>query len=140
MNLADDAVLCDLMVKAGFKKVFLGIETPMAESLAECGKQQNRKRDMGESVRILQRAGLEVMGGFIVGFDSDPRDIFRRQFEFIQQSGVVTAMVGLLNALPQTRRPSCTGGWRARAAFSPRPAATIPTPRSTSSRVWIASS
>lgn len=102
MNLADDAALCELMMKAGFKKVFLGIETPMAESLAECGKQQNRKRDMAESVRILQRAGLEVMGGFIVGFDSDPRDIFNRQFEFIQQTGVVTAMVGLLNALPQT--------------------------------------
>ena len=102
MNLADDPVLCELMVRAGCTKVFLGIQTPMAESLAECGKQQNRKRDMGESVRILQRAGLEVMGGFIVGFDSDPRDIFRRQFEFIQQSGVVTAMVGLLNALPQT--------------------------------------
>ncbi|MDD5177522.1 MAG: B12-binding domain-containing radical SAM protein [Sterolibacterium sp.] len=102
MNLADDATLCELMVKAGFKKVFLGIETPSVESLAECGKQQNRKRDLGESVRILQRAGLEVMGGFIVGFDNDPRDIFRRQFEFIQQTGLVTAMVGLLTALPQT--------------------------------------
>ncbi len=102
MNLADDPVLCELMVKAGFKKVFLGIETPSAEGLEECGKQQNRRRDLGDSVRILQRAGLEVMGGFIVGFDSDPQDIFRRQFEFIQQSGVVTAMVGLLTALPQT--------------------------------------
>jgi len=102
MNLADDPALCELMVKAGFKKVFLGIETPSAEGLEECGKQQNRRRDLGDSVRILQRAGLEVMGGFIVGFDSDPQDIFRRQFEFIQQSGVVTAMVGLLTALPQT--------------------------------------
>ena len=95
-------LLRELMVKAGFKKVFLGIETPSAEGLEECGKQQNRRRDLGDSVRILQRAGLEVMGGFIVGFDSDPQDIFRRQFEFIQQSGVVTAMVGLLTALPQT--------------------------------------
>ena len=102
MNLADDPALCELMVKAGFKKVFLGIETPSAEGLEECGKQQNRKRDLGDSVRILQRAGLEVMGGFIIGFDSDPQDIFRRQFEFIQQSGVVTAMVGLLTALPET--------------------------------------
>ena len=102
MNLADDPALCDLMVKAGFKKVFLGIETPCAEGLEECGKQQNRNRDLGDSVRSLQQAGLEVMGGFIVGFDSDPKDIFRRQFEFIQQSGVVTAMVGLLTALPQT--------------------------------------
>ena len=102
MNLADDPALCELMVKAGFKKVFLGIETPSAAGLEECGKQQNRKRDLGDSVRAIQSAGLEVMGGFIVGFDSDPQDIFRRQFEFIQQSGVVTAMVGLLTALPQT--------------------------------------
>ena len=102
VNLADDGELCGLMVQAGFKKVFLGIETPSAEGLEECGKQQNRKRDLGEAVRTLQRAGMEVMGGFIVGFDSDPRDIFRRQFEFIQQTGVVTAMVGLLSALPQT--------------------------------------
>ena len=102
VNLADDADLCELMAQAGFKKVFLGIETPSAEGLEECHKQQNRKRDLGEAVRTIQRAGMEVMGGFIVGFDSDPRDIFRRQFEFIQQSGVVTAMVGLLSALPQT--------------------------------------
>ncbi len=102
VNLADDAELCRLMVQAGFKKVFLGIETPSAAGLEECHKQQNRKRDLGEAVRTLQRAGMEVMGGFIVGFDSDPRDIFRRQFEFIQRSGVVTAMVGLLSALPQT--------------------------------------
>ena len=102
VNLADDAELCELMVQAGFKKVFLGLETPSLESLKECRKVQNSKRNLGDSVRVLQRAGMEVMGGFIVGFDSDPRDIFRRQFEFIQQSGVVTAMVGLLTALPQT--------------------------------------
>jgi radical SAM superfamily enzyme YgiQ (UPF0313 family) len=103
INLADDAELCELMVEAGFKKVFLGIETPSLEGLEECGKVQNRKRDLAGSVLILQQAGLEVMGGFIVGFDSDPKDIFTRQFEFIQRSGVVTAMVGLLTALPETR-------------------------------------
>ncbi|HVL58578.1 MAG TPA: B12-binding domain-containing radical SAM protein, partial [Burkholderiaceae bacterium] len=102
INLADDAELCELMVEAGFKKVFLGIETPSLQGLQECGKVQNRKRDLAASVRTLQRAGLEVMGGFIVGFDSDPQDIFARQFEFIQRSGVVTAMVGLLTALPET--------------------------------------
>jgi radical SAM superfamily enzyme YgiQ (UPF0313 family) len=102
VNLADDPELLDLMVRAGFKKVFLGLETPSLESLAECGKRQNCARDLREATRILQGAGLEVMGGFIVGFDSDGEDIFQRQFEFIQRSGVVTAMVGLLNALPQT--------------------------------------
>ena len=103
VNLADDAELCGLMVRAGFTKVFLGIETPSAEALQECHKIQNRGRDLVETVQTLQRASLKVMGGFIVGFDSDKSDIFKRQFEFIQQSGVVTAMVGLLNALPQTK-------------------------------------
>jgi radical SAM superfamily enzyme YgiQ (UPF0313 family) len=102
VNLADDPELCGLMAQAGFTKVFLGLETPSPEGLEECSKAQNRKRDLGDTVRTLQRFGMEVMGGFIVGFDSDPRDIFRRQFEFIQRSGVVTAMVGLLSALPQT--------------------------------------
>jgi radical SAM superfamily enzyme YgiQ (UPF0313 family) len=102
VNLADNGELCELMVEAGFKKVFLGIETPSDSGLEECGKTQNRKRDLADAVRTLQRAGLEVMGGFIVGFDSDPPDIFARQFEFIQRIGVVTAMVGLLTALPQT--------------------------------------
>ena len=103
VNLADDAELCELMVRAGFKRVFVGLETPSAESLQECHKVQNKGRDLVETVRTLQRAGLEVMGGFIVGFDSDRQDIFKQQFDFIQRSGVVTAMVGLLSALPQTR-------------------------------------
>lgn len=103
VNLADEPELLDLMVRAGFKKVFVGLETPVAESLEECRKVQNRKRDLVDVVRTLQRAGLEVMGGFIIGFDNDPRDVFRQQFEFVQKAGVVTAMVGLLSALPQTR-------------------------------------
>jgi radical SAM superfamily enzyme YgiQ (UPF0313 family) len=103
VNLADQDDLLDLMVRSGFKKVFLGLETPVPESLKECHKVQNVKRDLVDAVRVIQGAGLEVMGGFIVGFDNDPLDIFRRQFEFIQRAGVVTAMVGLLTALPQTR-------------------------------------
>jgi len=102
LNLADHVELCEQMVEAGFKKVFLGIETPSVSGLEECGKTQNSRRDLADAVRTLQRTGLEVMGGFIVGFDSDPSDIFARQFEFIQRTGVVTAMVGLLTALPQT--------------------------------------
>jgi radical SAM superfamily enzyme YgiQ (UPF0313 family) len=103
VNLADDPEMCELMVKAGFKRVFVGIETPSTESLEECHKSHNQKRDLVETVKVLQRAGLEVMGGFIVGFDNDKYDIFARQFDLIQRSGVAAAMVGLLNALPQTR-------------------------------------
>jgi len=102
VNLADHEDLCELMVATGFKKVFLGIETPSASGIDECGKTQNSRRDLAETVRTLQRSGLEVMGGFIIGFDTDPPDIFARQYEFIQRTGVVTAMVGLLTALPQT--------------------------------------
>jgi radical SAM superfamily enzyme YgiQ (UPF0313 family) len=88
VNLADDPELCALMVQAGFRKVFVGIETPSVEALEECHKLQNRNRDLVASVQALQRAGLEVMGGFIVGFDSDRSDVFKRQFDFIQRSGV----------------------------------------------------
>jgi radical SAM superfamily enzyme YgiQ (UPF0313 family) len=103
VNLADDPKLLELMVRAGFKKVFLGIETSNPASLEECHKLQNTQRDMAISIRTIQHAGLEVMGGFIVGFDNDPPSVFDQQFEFIQQTGIVTAMVGLLTALPQTR-------------------------------------
>ncbi len=103
INLADDAELRTLMVAAGFRKVFVGIETPSAAALEECRKLQNTGRDLVAAVHTLQASGLEVMGGFIVGFDSDTGDIFKQQFELIQHSGVATAMVGLLTALPQTR-------------------------------------
>jgi radical SAM superfamily enzyme YgiQ (UPF0313 family) len=103
INLAQDPELLELMAAAGFRKVFIGIETPALASLTECHKLQNTRGDLLTAVRAIQRAGLEVMGGFIVGFDSDPLDIFARQFEFIQRSGVATAMVGLLTALPETR-------------------------------------
>ncbi len=103
VNLAEDQELLDLMVAAGFRKVFVGIETPSLPGLAECQKLHNMRGDLLDAIRTIQQAGIEVMGGFIVGFDSDPLDIFTRQFEFIQRAGVVTAMVGLLTALPQTR-------------------------------------
>jgi len=103
INLADDAELMRLMTAAGFDTVFIGIETPDAASLIECNKKQNQRRDLVADVKRIQRAGLQVQGGFIVGFDSDAPNIFQRQVEFIQQSGIVTAMVGLLNALPDTK-------------------------------------
>lgn len=98
INLADDPELMRMMVEAGFTSVFVGIETPAEESLAECHKGQNLRRNLVESVRRLQQFGLQVMGGFIVGFDSDRPNIFQQQLEFIQKSGIVTAMVGLLQA------------------------------------------
>ena len=103
IDLADDLQLMELMVRAGFEEVFIGIETPYEESHAESGKVQNRNRDLLASVKSIQRAGLQVHGGFIVGFDSDPPSIFDRQILFIQESGIVTAMVGLLSAIRGTR-------------------------------------
>ncbi|MCL0052971.1 B12-binding domain-containing radical SAM protein [Dehalococcoidales bacterium] len=103
INLADDEELMQLMVKAGFTTVFIGIETPDEESLSECNKLINKNRDLVASVRKIQNHGLEVLGGFIVGFDSDPISIFKSQISFIQKSGIVTAMVGLLQAPKGTR-------------------------------------
>ncbi len=103
INLADDPELMDMMVEAGFNTVFIGIETPDEDSLAECNKKQNRNRDLVKDVKRIQGAGLQVQGGFIVGFDSDTPSIFQRQIDFIQRSGIVTAMVGLLQAPPGTR-------------------------------------
>lgn len=103
LNVADDPELLRLMVEAGFKKIFVGIETPQEEGLIECAKTQNTQRDLLASVKTIQKAGIEVMGGFILGFDSDKPNIFERQIKFIQEAGVVTAMVGLLQALPGTQ-------------------------------------
>ncbi len=98
INLADDPVLLKLIVQAGFDTVFVGIETPNEDSLTECNKKQNVGRDLVESVKLLQRSGLQVQGRFIVGFDNNSPGIFQQQIDFIQKSGIVTAMVGLLQA------------------------------------------
>lgn len=104
INLADDDELLQLMSDAGFDKVFVGIESPNEESLVECNKFANKGRDLMAAVKKLQNYGFEVMGGFIVGFDNDdPASIFKNQIAFIQRSGIVTAMVGILNAPPETR-------------------------------------
>jgi len=103
INLADDEELMRLMIDAGFNRVFIGIETTNEESLTECNKVQNKNRDLVASVKKIQNYGFEVQGGFIIGFDSDPISIFTSQISFIQKSGIVTAMVGLLNAPRGTR-------------------------------------
>lgn len=98
INLSDDDQLIKLMVEAALVSIFIGIETPNDKSLEECGKSHNQKRNLITSVKKLQQHGMIVSGGFIIGFDNDPPDIFEQQINFIQKSGIVNAMVGLLNA------------------------------------------
>ena len=127
--------LMQLMGRAGFNSVFIGIETPDEESLNECNKVQNKNRDLVASVKKIQNHGFEVQGGFIVGFDSDPISIFRSHIKIIQKSGIVTAMVSLLNASRGTRlyhrlekRKTVYYAWVP---------VTILTPQLTSSLKWI---
>lgn len=103
INLADDEELMTLMVETGFNSTFIGIETIEEKSLHECNKIQNKNRDLLQSVKKIQNAGMKVSGGFIVGFDNDTSTVFQRQIDFIQQSGIVSAMVGLLNAPKNTK-------------------------------------
>lgn len=103
INLAGDDELLTLMKKAGFSTVFVGIETPSKKSLEECCKYHNQNRDMVKDIKKIYNYGMEVFGGFIIGFDNDDETIFKTQFDFIQETGIVVAMVGLLTALPGTR-------------------------------------
>jgi radical SAM superfamily enzyme YgiQ (UPF0313 family) len=103
INLSDDEELMRLIVKAGFDTVFIGIETPDEQSLVECNKIQNKNRDLLGCIKKIQQYGLQVQGGFIVGFDNDSVSTFNKLASFIQESGIVTAMVGLLNAPKGTK-------------------------------------
>jgi radical SAM superfamily enzyme YgiQ (UPF0313 family) len=103
INLADDPQLMTMMRDAGFDSVFIGIESPDEDSLEECRKTHNKNRDLLEDVKKIHRSGIQVMGGFIVGFDNDTPSIFQRQIDFIQKSSIVQAMVGMLQAPPGTR-------------------------------------
>jgi radical SAM superfamily enzyme YgiQ (UPF0313 family) len=103
INLAADDRLIELMVEAGFSSVFVGIETPSQEALAETQKVQNLRLDLTAAVEKLTTKGLEVMAGFIVGFDSDDPGIFERQRAFIQNAPIPLAMIGVLSALPGTQ-------------------------------------
>ncbi len=103
IDLADDDKLMELMINAGFNTVFIGIETTEEKSLTECNKIQNKNRSLVQSVRKIQDFGIEVSGGFIVGFDNDSKSVFQNQIDFIEKSGIITAMVGLLNAPKKTR-------------------------------------
>ena len=103
IDLANDPELLDLMYRANFRSVFIGIETPRLESLKETKKFQNVRGDtMDAKLARIQNAGLEINAGFIVGFDSDSKQIFEDQFRFIQKNGITLAMVGMLQAIPTT--------------------------------------
>src|SRR6202521_4455016 len=102
IDLASRPALLDGMVKANFWRVFIGIESPSAESLKETKKFQNLRRDLLDSIHFIQQQGLWVMGGFIVGFDSDPPDIFDQQIEFVERAAIPWAMTGVLQAPPTT--------------------------------------
>jgi len=103
LDVADDQELLELLVQAGFTTLFIGIESIHDETLKECAKNQNRNRDMLASVHRIQRSGLQVQGGFLVGFDNDPRDVFEQQAAFVQESGIATAMMNILKPMPGTR-------------------------------------
>ncbi len=103
INLAEDEELLSRMQAARFNKVFIGIETPDAECNRAAGKMQNVKADLLACVRRIQESGMEVMGGFIVGFDQDTPEIFQRQIDFIRDAAIPVSMVGVLTALPNTQ-------------------------------------
>jgi radical SAM superfamily enzyme YgiQ (UPF0313 family) len=103
VNMSDDNELMELMIKAGFATVFIGIETPDPDGLQECNKYHNKNRNLLESVKKIQNMGFEVNAGFILGFDSDKDTVFQNQIDFIQKSGIIAAMVGILNVSPKSR-------------------------------------
>ena len=102
INLADDDEMMHLMLEAGFRHIFIGIETPAEESLKVSHKTQNMKRDLMETIHYIHSKGFIISGGFIVGFDTDTQDIFRRQVDFIQESGIPLPIVNILKAPPGT--------------------------------------
>lgn len=103
LNMADDPGLLDLMVRAGFAAVFIGLESVSPASLAECHKVQNLKRSMTRSLATIHAHGLTVWGGFVIGFDSDTETIFDAQMDFIEESDIALATVSLLSAIPHTQ-------------------------------------
>jgi radical SAM superfamily enzyme YgiQ (UPF0313 family) len=102
IDLAQRPELIDAMVRANFFYVFVGIESPSKQSLAEAKKFQNMRQDPLESIHKIQSKGLWVTAGFIIGFDSDTEDIFARQKEFIESAAIPWAMAGFLQAPPTT--------------------------------------
>jgi radical SAM superfamily enzyme YgiQ (UPF0313 family) len=102
LNVAADDELLSLFRSANFEWLFIGIESPNEASLKETGKTQNMNQDMLASVRKIYSYGVDVLGGFIIGFDNDSTEIFDKQYDFIEKSGILLSMIGLLTAVPKT--------------------------------------
>jgi len=102
VDLADDDALMQAMVASGFRRVFLGIETPDQESLLVTNKRQNTRSPLAEAVDRITSHGLAVMAGFILGFDGEQPGAGKRITAFVNQTGIPLAMVGVLQALPNT--------------------------------------
>ena len=102
VDLAADPELLELMQQCNFSAVFLGLETPDAESLALTRKHQNNRGSMGEAVKTLGDAGLRVMAGFIIGFDNEKPGAGDRIVQFIEQNNIPTAFLSMLQVLPNT--------------------------------------
>jgi radical SAM superfamily enzyme YgiQ (UPF0313 family) len=104
LDLAEDPALMQLMIDANILSVFIGIETPNEASLVETRKHQNVKagRTLVERVHAVQRAGLEVWSGMILGFDHDDETIFAAQRDFLRDARIAQAMIGMLYAIPKT--------------------------------------
>ena len=103
IDLADEPELLELMKRANFTSVFIGIESTNVDSLKETRKVQNIRGDgLLAKVDRIRDAGLIIYAGFIVGFDSDGPDVFEKQFQFISQSNIAQAAIGTLSAIPTT--------------------------------------
>lgn len=102
VDLAGDPDLIGRMTACGFNRVFLGIETPDTGSLSGAGKHQNTRNPLLEAVQTITEAGLLVMAGFILGFDGEQAGAGERIVAFVEESAIPLAMVGILQALPNT--------------------------------------
>jgi radical SAM superfamily enzyme YgiQ (UPF0313 family) len=103
VNLADDAELLEMMRKANFFAIFVGIESPDPDTLVAMKKKQNTRRDLVGSIHKIYSAGMFVTAGFIVGFDSEKVSVADAMAEFIDDAAIPVCMVGLLYALPNTQ-------------------------------------
>lgn len=102
LNLAQSPQLLEMMREAYFCTVFCGIETPEPEALRSISKKQNLSMPILEAVQTLNRYGMEVVSGIIIGLDTDTPETGDRILEFIRLSQIPMLTINLLHALPRT--------------------------------------